>query len=109
MSPRPRPPSSRTRTTPFAARQTREDKIPEFRDFHISDLHCAGAATAISITGLPQMPVHSIWFDNVENGAAAIVGQETVQYVRNIYKYYVSYAPLRQGSAANATAEPSQR
>lgn len=31
------------------------------------------------------------WFGNVENGAAAIVGRETVQYVSNIYKYYVAY------------------
>jgi membrane-bound lytic murein transglycosylase MltF len=31
------------------------------------------------------------WFGNVENGAAAIVGRETVQYVGNIYKYYIAY------------------
>lgn len=35
-----------------------------------------------------------IWFGNVENGAAAIVGRETVQYVSNIYKYYVAYSLL---------------
>lgn len=34
------------------------------------------------------------WFGNVENGAAAIVGRETVQYVSNIYKYYVAYDML---------------
>lgn len=32
-----------------------------------------------------------IWFGNVEHGAAKVVGRETVQYVSNIYKYYVSY------------------
>lgn len=31
------------------------------------------------------------WFDNVEVAAAKIVGAETVQYVSNIYKYYVAY------------------
>ncbi|TXI06261.1 MAG: lytic transglycosylase F [Rhizobium sp.] len=36
----------------------------------------------------------NIWFGNVENGAAAIVGRETVQYVSNIYKYYVAYSLL---------------
>ena len=36
----------------------------------------------------------NIWFRNVEYGAAAIVGQETVQYVGNIYKYYVAYKSL---------------
>ena len=31
------------------------------------------------------------WFNNVELVAAQDIGQETVQYVSNIYKYYVSY------------------
>jgi membrane-bound lytic murein transglycosylase MltF len=31
------------------------------------------------------------WFNNVELVMAAKVGQEPVTYVRNIYKYYVSY------------------
>lgn len=33
----------------------------------------------------------NIWFGNVEHAAADIVGRETVQYVSNIYKYYVAY------------------
>jgi parallel beta-helix repeat protein len=41
------------------------DKTPEFRDFHISRVYCSGAQTAISITGLAQMPVHGIAFDSV--------------------------------------------
>jgi len=41
------------------------DKIPEFRDFQISRVYCKGAKTAIAITGLPQMPVNRISFDNV--------------------------------------------
>ncbi|CAN7305912.1 transporter substrate-binding domain-containing protein [Rhizobium sp. LjRoot98] len=36
------------------------------------------------------------WFGNVENGAAAIVGRETVQYVSNIYKYYIAYDMLAE-------------
>ncbi len=31
------------------------------------------------------------WFGHVEHAALAIVGQETVRYVGNIYKYYVAY------------------
>jgi membrane-bound lytic murein transglycosylase MltF len=31
------------------------------------------------------------WFDNVEHAALKTVGQETVRYVANIYKYYVVY------------------
>ena len=33
----------------------------------------------------------NVWFDNVERIAAEKIGRETVTYVRNIYKYYVSY------------------
>ena len=33
----------------------------------------------------------NIWFHNVEYAAAKEIGQETVQYVANIYKYYVAY------------------
>ena len=33
----------------------------------------------------------NIWFQNVEYAAARIVGQETVNYVSNIYKYYLAY------------------
>ena len=31
------------------------------------------------------------WFGNVEIVAAKRIGRETVQYVSNIYKYYISY------------------
>jgi len=33
----------------------------------------------------------NIWFRNVEIVAAKRIGRETVQYVSNIYKYYISY------------------
>ena len=33
----------------------------------------------------------NVWFENVEFAAAKIVGQETVNYVSNIYKYYIAY------------------
>jgi membrane-bound lytic murein transglycosylase MltF len=31
------------------------------------------------------------WFNNVEVIAAESIGRETVQYVSNIYKYYLAY------------------
>ncbi len=34
---------------------------------------------------------NTIWFDNVEVVVAQNIGRETVQYVSNIYKYYVAY------------------
>jgi membrane-bound lytic murein transglycosylase MltF len=51
----------------------------------------------------------NVWFGNVENGAAAIVGQETVQYVGKIYKYYLAYELLRSPAGTSATAEPPQK
>ena len=36
------------------------------------------------------------WFQNVEHAALRIVGQETVTYVANIYKYYIAYALSRE-------------
>jgi membrane-bound lytic murein transglycosylase MltF len=31
------------------------------------------------------------WFDNVELMVARDIGQETVTYVSNVYKYYIAY------------------
>ena len=33
----------------------------------------------------------NVWFQNVEIAAARDIGRETVQYVGNIYKYYIAY------------------
>ena len=50
-----------------------------------------------------------IWFENVELVAAQDIGQETVTYVGNIYKYYVAYklALEQQGIRQKATATAS--
>jgi membrane-bound lytic murein transglycosylase MltF len=36
----------------------------------------------------------NVWFNNVELVAAQSIGRETVQYVSNIYKYYLAYTML---------------
>ncbi len=36
----------------------------------------------------------NVWFQNVEVVAAQRIGRETVQYVRNIFKYYVAYKTI---------------
>jgi hypothetical protein len=36
-----------------------------------------------------------VWFQNTEYAALRIVGQETVRYVANIYKYYIAYSLSR--------------
>jgi membrane-bound lytic murein transglycosylase MltF len=53
------------------------------------------------------------WFNNVELLAARQIGRETVQYVSNIYKYYIAYklvldrAQERNAAKASATAAPA--
>ena len=37
-----------------------------------------------------------VWFNNVERVAAEKVGRETVNYVSNIYKYYIAYKIARE-------------
>ncbi len=37
----------------------------------------------------------NVWFGNVETAAARVISREPVNYVRNIYKYFVSYRLAR--------------
>jgi membrane-bound lytic murein transglycosylase MltF len=41
----------------------------------------------------------NLWFGNVEFVAAEKIGQETVTYVANIYKYYIAYTLLTEANA----------
>ena len=47
----------------------------------------------------------NVWFFNTEEGAARIVGQETVQYVSNIYKYYIAYRLITERQAETEQAK----
>jgi membrane-bound lytic murein transglycosylase MltF len=38
----------------------------------------------------------NLWFGNVERVVSERVGRETVQYVSNIYKYYVAYRLVQE-------------
>ena len=54
------------------------------------------------------------WFGNVEQVAARDIGRETVQYVSNIYKYYIAYtmaAELEQArrAASGVGAKPGPK
>jgi membrane-bound lytic murein transglycosylase MltF len=46
----------------------------------------------------------NVWFRNVEYVAAEKVGQETVTYVSNIYKYYIAYRLVLESQAAQKEA-----
>ena len=49
----------------------------------------------------------NVWFGNVEQIASERVGQETVSYVANIYKYYVAYQLVVERRAQRAAASQS--
>jgi membrane-bound lytic murein transglycosylase MltF len=46
----------------------------------------------------------NVWFQNVEYVAAEKIGQETVTYVSNIYKYYIAYRLIIESRAATKEA-----
>ena len=46
----------------------------------------------------------NVWFQNVEYVVAEKVGQETITYVSNIYKYYIAYRLLLESQAARQEA-----
>lgn len=50
-----------------------------------------------------------VWFGNVETVAAQALGQETVQYVANISKYYLAYRMVENRRRERAAAEATLR
>jgi membrane-bound lytic murein transglycosylase MltF len=46
----------------------------------------------------------NVWFHNVEYVVAEKIGQETVTYVSNIYKYYIAYSLVMKSRAATKDA-----
>lgn len=49
-----------------------------------------------------------VWFDNVEIAAGRTLGREPVQYVRNIFKYYVAYSQVMAGNEGRKAAQQTQ-
>ncbi|HTM31712.1 MAG TPA: lytic transglycosylase F [Vicinamibacterales bacterium] len=47
----------------------------------------------------------NVWFGNVERIASEKIGRETVQYVSNIYKYYVAYTLVLEQRQAREAAK----
>ena len=60
--------------------------------FALAAYNCGPGRVAALRAEAPKMRLDpDIWFGNVERVAARRVGQETVLFVRSIYKYYVGY------------------
>jgi polygalacturonase len=54
---------------PGAVNKVSDDKTPLFQDFHMSDIYCNNAKTAISIIGLPDAPANHLYFSNIKISA----------------------------------------
>jgi len=49
----------------------------------------------------------NVWFGNVEQVVSARVGRETVDYVSNIFKYYIAYRLVIEEQDRRAAARTS--
>jgi membrane-bound lytic murein transglycosylase MltF len=47
----------------------------------------------------------NVWLGNVERVASEKIGRETVQYVSNIYKYYIAYTLIEEQRQARRAAK----
>lgn len=59
---------------------------PRFRDFHIQDVTCADAKSAVLIRGLPEMPIENITLDGVRiasEGGVSLVDAKDIT-LRNV-------------------------
>ena len=61
----PVPLAGEKRQPPKIEFKTVDETTPQFRDFHISNVTCNGAAKAIFIRGLPEMHVKDVAIENV--------------------------------------------
>jgi polygalacturonase len=61
----PVPLTGEKREVPKVEFKTVDETTPQFRDFHISNVTCNGAAKAIFIRGLPEMHVKNVVIENL--------------------------------------------
>jgi polygalacturonase len=71
---------------------TAQDKVPEFRDFHITNVVVTGAETAIYMNALPNMYTHDIDFNNITISAKKGV---VANYTRDIKFNNVKIIPAK--------------
>jgi len=71
-----------------------------FASYNAGPARVAGLRRKAKQAGLDP----NIWFNNVEVIAAKEIGRETVTYVSNIYKYYITYRLMGEKNAAKQEA-----
>jgi membrane-bound lytic murein transglycosylase MltF len=71
-----------------------------FASYNAGPARVAGLRRKAEASGLDP----NRWFGHVERVAAREIGRETVQYVGNVYKYYVAYRMVAEQSEEKAEA-----
>jgi DNA sulfur modification protein DndE len=62
-----------------------DDRTPQFRDFYIRNVVCNGAARAVVVNGLPEMPVRTITMENISIASVrgvSLVDAEGIRFTR---------------------------
>ncbi|MGB5056231.1 MAG: transglycosylase SLT domain-containing protein, partial [Nitrospirales bacterium] len=74
--------------------------------FAIASYNAGPARIAKLRSEAPSMDLNpNKWFKNVEILAAKHIGRETVQYVSNIYKYFIAYRLILEKEAMKSTVQ----
>lgn len=63
------------------------EATPQFKDFHISNVVCSGAGTAVFIRGLPEMNVLGVYLDNmvIKAKKGIVCTEATGVYIRGLH------------------------
>lgn len=87
MAQDPVPLKGEKRETPPLVNFPVTEETPVFRDFHISNIVCNGAARAIFIRGLPEMKISDIYLENMVIKAKAGI---EIKEAKNVYQKNIS-------------------
>lgn len=55
--------------------------IPEFSYFYMNNIYCNGAENALSMQGLPQVPINNIFFSNVNINASESISASDTSHI----------------------------
>ncbi len=74
------------REAPKVVTMSITEATPQFKDFHISNIVCDGAATAIFVRGLPEMNILGVYMDNMVMKAkeGIVCTQAAGVYINNL-------------------------
>ena len=83
------------------------ERTPIFRDFHIRNVTCHGAARAIEVRGLPEMPVRNVTIENVRMRATrgALLSDANDVTLRNVHLEVDEVPAVHAHNVSNLKAE----